>query len=135
MKEAISWDHSLIKKYSSSNHFKLLNQLRNEVIKYPLIKKKNISSNLSSNSKIEPNDNFIDSRTQGLSNSKNLDIYKEKDSTQSTVSFNNSKNFSIYNQSTNNSRELESIMPEQSKANDKSSFKSFKDRLNQVDMK
>tara|TARA_B100001029_G_scaffold178439_1_gene185212 strand:- start:20 stop:430 length:411 start_codon:yes stop_codon:yes gene_type:complete len=136
MKEAISWDHSLIKKYSSSNHFKLLNQLRNEVIKYPLIKKKNISSNLSSNSKIEPNDNFIDSRTQGLSNSKNLDIYKEKDSTQSTVSFNNSKNFSIYNSinkdTTKDQKEFKLL---EGNLNDDSSNSSFKDRLKEIDMK
>ena len=136
MKEAISWDHSLIKKYSSSNHFKLLNQLRNEVIKYPLIKKKNISSNLSSNSKIEPRDNFIDSRTQALSNSKNLDIYKEKDSTQSTVSFNNSKNFSIYNSinkdTTKDQKEFKLL---EGNLNDDSSNSSFKDRLKEIDMK
>ncbi len=36
------WDHSLVKKYSSSNHFKLLNQLKNEIKKYPLNKKKTI---------------------------------------------------------------------------------------------
>ena len=41
MKESVSWDPSLIKKFSSSNHYKLLNQLRNEVKKYPLNKKKN----------------------------------------------------------------------------------------------
>ena len=51
MKENISWDQSLVKKYSSSNHYKLLNQLRNEVKKYPLNNKKtsvqpmNITSN------------------------------------------------------------------------------------------
>ena len=44
MKESVSWDPSLIKKFSSSNHYKLLNQLRNEVKKYPLNKKKNTTS-------------------------------------------------------------------------------------------
>ena len=136
MNEKICWDSSLVKKFSSSNHFKLLNQLRNEVIKYPLIKKKNISSNLLSNSKIEPNDNFIDSRTQALSNSKNLDIYKEKDTTQSTVSFNNSKNFSIYNSinkdTTKDQKEFKLL---EGNLNDDSSNSSFKDRLKEIDMK
>ena len=45
MNESVSWDPSLIKKFSSSNHYKLLNQLRNEVKKYPLNNKKNTSSN------------------------------------------------------------------------------------------
>ena len=45
MNEKISWDPYLVKKYSSSNHFKLLNQLRSEVKKYPLNKKKNFISN------------------------------------------------------------------------------------------
>ena len=44
MNESVSWDPSLIKKFSSSNHYKLLNQLRNEVKKYPLNNKKNIKS-------------------------------------------------------------------------------------------
>ncbi len=36
MQKQISWDPTLIKKFGSSNHCKLLNQLRNEVKKYPL---------------------------------------------------------------------------------------------------
>ncbi len=38
MPNKITWDQSLIKKYGSSNHYKLLNQLRTEVKKYPLNK-------------------------------------------------------------------------------------------------
>ena len=45
MHEQKSWDPYLVKKFGSTNHFKLLNQLRNEVKKYPLIRKKNISVN------------------------------------------------------------------------------------------
>ena len=44
MNDSISWDPSLVKKFSSSNHYKLLNQLRNEVKKYPLNNKKNLKS-------------------------------------------------------------------------------------------
>ena len=46
MNDLLRWHPSLVKKFSSSNHFKLLNQLRNEVKKYPLNNKKKTSSNL-----------------------------------------------------------------------------------------
>ncbi len=44
MNSPISWDPALVKKFSSSNHLKMLNQLRNEVIKYPLNNKKKSKS-------------------------------------------------------------------------------------------
>ena len=135
MNDPISWDPALVKKFSSSNHLKMLNQLRNEVIKYPLNNKKKSKSNhvndsnqdKKNNSNVEHSQNDLFTEKEN----KNNDEYSNK----SNVSFNNSKNFSIYNQSTNNSLEHESILPEQSKSNDKSSSSSFKDRLNQVDMK
>ena len=135
MNDPISWDPALVKKFSSSNHLKMLNQLRNEVIKYPLNNKKKsktIPVN-DSNQDNKNNSNAEHSPNELLTEKANK--RNDKNSKNSNVSFNNSKNFSIYNQSTNNSLELESIMPEQSKSNDKSSSTSFKDRLNQVDMK
>ena len=135
MNDPISWDPALVKKFSSSNHLKMLNQLRNEVIKYPLNNKKKSKSILVKDS------NQDNKNTSNIEHSQN-ELFTEKankrtdeNSNKSNVSFNNSKNFSIYNQSTNNSRELESNMPEQSKLNDKPSSTSFKDRLNQIDMK
>ena len=135
MNDPISWDTSLVKKFNSSNHYKLLNQLRNEVKKYPLNnKKKNTPINRNAIDTDNKNkSNFSNKNNNKLTSNSNQS--NELNSNKSTVSFNNSKNFSIYNQSTNNSRELESIIPEQSKSNDKSSSTSFKDRLNQVDMK
>ena len=135
MNDPISWDPALVKKFSSSNHLKMLNQLRNEVIKYPLNNKKKSKSihvkdfnqDNKNNSNVEHSQNELFTEKANKRNDEN--------SNKSNISFNNSKNFSIYNQSTNNSRELEIIMPDQSKSNDKSSSTSFKDRLNQVDMK
>ena len=135
MNDPISWDPALVKKFSSSNHLKMLNQLRNEVIKYPL---NNKNKSKSIHGKDSNQDNKSNSNVEHSQN----ELFTEKainrndeNSNKSNVSFNNSKNFSIYNQSTNNSRELENIIPEQSKSNDKSSSTSFKDRLDQVDMK
>ena len=135
MNDPMSWDPALVKKFSSSNHLKLLNQLRNEVIKYPLNNRKKSKSN---NIKDSNQDNQNNSNVEYSQN----ELYTEKankrndeNSNKSNVSFNNSKNFSIYNQSNNNSPELESIRTEQSKSNDKSSSTCFKDRLNQIDMK
>ena len=128
------WDHSLVKKYSSSNHLKLLSQLKNEIKKYPLYKKKNISTNLN-NSKFDSKDNLIKSSHKDQSYTKNQEINNVNNSVQSTVSFNNSKNFSIYKQATNNNRQNESVSNDQLKQNEDSSSSSFKERLNQIDMK
>ncbi|WP_413390471.1 hypothetical protein [Prochlorococcus marinus] len=135
MNDPISWDPSLIKKFSSSNHLKMLNQLRNEVIKYPLNnKKKSKSIHVKDSNRDNKNRSNIEHSQNELFTEKSNKTTDENNN-KSNVSFNNSKNFSIYNQSTNNSPEVETIIPEQSKSNDKSSTTSFKDRLNQVDMK
>ena len=135
MNDPISWDPALVKKFSSSNHLKMLNQLRNEVIKYPLNnKKKSKSIHVKDSNQDNKNNSNVEHSQNELFTEKANKKYDEN-SNKSNVSFNNSKNFSIYNQSTNNSRELESIIPEQSKSNNESSSRSFKDRLNQVDMK
>jgi len=135
MNDPISWDPALVKKFSSSNHLKMLNQLRNEVIKYPLNnKKKSKSINAKDSNQDNKNNSNVEHSQNELFTEK-ANKKNDENRIKSNVSFNNSKNFSIYNQSINNSRELESIMPEQSKSNDKSSSTSFKDRLDQVDMK
>ena len=136
MNESVSWDPSLIKKFSSSNHYKLLNQLRNEVKKYPLNNKKNTSSiptKETISKKNKPNIPAI--QNSSLTNSSNQTT--KVNNNKSTVSFNNAKNFSIYNQTTNNNivRQNESILSDSSKSNQDSSFKSFKERLDDIDMK
>ena len=135
MNDPISWDPALVKKFSSSNHLKMLNQLRNEVIKYPLNNRKKSKSINTKDSNQDNKNNSNVEHSQNEQFTEKTNKRNDENSNKSNISFNNSKNFSIYNQSTNNSRELESIIPEQSKSNDKSSSTSFKDRLNQVDMK
>ena len=135
MNEQISWDQSLIKKYSSSNHFKLLNQLRTEVKKYPLNKKKNKSTNLNIDNNYESKRNRIISSTKDLTSS--VSSYEKNEiNNNSTISFNNSKNFSIYNKSNdspNNQDEINKLPS--NKTNEENSSISFKDRLNKIDMK
>ena len=137
MNEQISWDQSLVKKYGSSNHFKLLNQLRNEVKKYPLNKNKNLLSNIRIESKFDSNDNLINSKTQEVSLTKINDLNNENKNIKSTVSFNNSKNFSIYNSIEKDSKkkQQENNLFEDKILNQDSSNLSFKDRLKQIDMK
>ena len=136
MNDSISWDPSLVKKFSSSNHYKLLNQLRNEVKKYPLNNKKNLKS-------IQPKD-IIDNKNKSnvppIQNSyftKNSNHSNQINSSKSTVSFNNAKNFSIYNQSTNNNigSQNESSLNDLSKSNEDSSSKTFNKRIDNIDMK
>ena len=139
MNKQISWDQSLIKKYSSSNHFKLLNQLRNEVIKYPLTKKKNIQSSTIKDNKSHNNNNFTKEINKDTNVSKNYNNKKELDNKKSNVSFNNSKNFSIYNnsniESTNDQKDPN--FSSLKKANEESSYSSstFNERLNKIDLK
>ena len=136
MNESVSWDPSLIKKFSSSNHYKLLNQLRNEVKKYPLNNKKNTSSiptKETISKKNKPNTPVIQNSSFTNSSNQTTKVNNNK----STVSFNNAKNFSIYNQTTNNNivRQNEIILSDSSKSNQDSSYKSFKERLDDIDMK
>ena len=136
MNDPSSWDPSLVKKFSSSNHFKLLNQLRSEVKKYPLNNNKN-SQAIQSKSINQGNKNKTnDDHSQSLSVSNTSNKSTNVNSNKSNVSFNNSKNFSIYNQTTNNiSRQNESSITDQSKSNQEPLSPTFKDRLNQIDMK
>ncbi len=137
MNDPISWDPSLVKKYSSSNHYKLLNQLKNEVKKYPLNNKKNASSNKNNNTNLDNSNESIISNKQNSSLSNNSNKSNELNSNESTVSFNNAKDFSIYNKSINNniSRQNQSFLADPSKSSDNSSSATFKDRLNQIDLK
>tara|TARA_B100000700_G_scaffold33610_1_gene32301 strand:+ start:289 stop:702 length:414 start_codon:yes stop_codon:yes gene_type:complete len=137
MNEKISWDHSLLKKYNSSNHFKLLSQLRNEVVKYPLIKKKNISSDLIKDNNLQSTNNLIKTSSMDLSLTSNSYIEKEINNNKSTVSFNNSKDFSIYkhNNNDNTVENSKTDFIEGSKTSEELPYSTFKDRLNQIDMK
>ena len=136
MNDPKSWDPSLAKKFSSSNHYKLLNQLRNEVKKYPLNYKKRNSSISSKVTNLENKDKLDDSYTQNKSLSNNSNLINDVNSNKTNVSFNNSKNFSIYNHINNNIKEKnDSFISDTLKSNDESSSQSFKERLNQIDMK
>ena len=133
MNEQIKWDHSLIKKYSSSNHLKLLSQLRSEVKKYPLYKMKNTTSNLGNDNR----NNQIKSSSHYDSLESSSDENNEINNNKSTISFNNSKNFSIYtNLNNERSKEANENNPIGNKTSKEDSTAStFKDRLNKIDMK
>ncbi len=138
MNDQLRWDPSLIKKFSSSNHFKLLNQLRNEVKKYPLNNKKNTTSvQATTISQDNKNKSNSEQSKSGKNYTKSNKIADENVNN-FNVSFNNSKNFSIYKQ-TNNTKNInhhkDSYLPDVSNSNDETVSASFKDRLNQIDMK
>ena len=133
MIEQISWDASLVKKFSSSNHYKMLNQLRSEVKKYPLTRKKNVISNPSNLNKLVRKNNQPSAVTQDLSLSSNNSINTDINSNKSTISFNNSKNFSIYNNTSKVHKEENTV--DENRSIEELNSSNFKDRLNQVDMK
>ena len=136
MKEIISWDHTLVKKYSSSNHLKLIKQLRKEVQKYPLARKNDNISETRVDYLPDSKDNVITQNTTQPKISENINnnlISNNK----FTVSFNNSKNFSIYkNLNNDNKREKSnSEINDPNQSDEDLSSSTFKDRLNQIDMK
>ena len=137
MNDQISWDPSLVKKFSSSNHFKLLNQLRSEVKKYPLNNKRHLSSNVIKDSKGESSNNSNIFNSSDPSYPKNSNITKVPSINQTSVSFNNSKNFSIYNNTNNDNSyyQKESSISDENKIKEDSVRSSFNDRLNHIDMK
>ena len=137
MNNQINWDQTLVRKYSSSNHFKLLTQLRNEIEKYPLNKKKNKSLDLQYNNKFDSNNNQIVSSINDSPYTNNPNINNDLNNNKPTVSFNNSKNFSIYKNMTKDSTNLqiESKLLETEEPSDKLTSSTFKERLNQIDMK
>ena len=137
MNEKTSWDQSLIKKYSSSNHLKMLNQLRSEVKKYPLNKKKNLTSIKSNEIKNEIKNKGISGKSQDISFIDKSHLPKEINNSHSTVSFNNSKDFSIYNSKINDQKnDIQDNKFMNTKTSDElNSSSTFKDRLNQIDLK
>tara|TARA_B100000965_G_C19035670_1_gene517269 strand:+ start:117 stop:530 length:414 start_codon:yes stop_codon:yes gene_type:complete len=137
MNDPISWDPSLVKKFSSSNHFKLLNQLRNEVKKYPLNNKKTTSSSKNIESNIDKKNKSILSHSHNQSISSNSNHSNDNASNKLTVNFNNSKNFSIYNPTSSNNiiRQNETLTSDHTKPTEDISSPTFIERLNQVDMK
>ena len=135
MNEQISWDQSLVKKFSSSNHFKLLTQLRSEVKKYPLIRKHNSISAINNENKLENKSNINDTNIKNQSQYDTAIDIKENQINQSTISFNNSKNFSIYNNHDSAKESDKNIFIDEIKSNDDSTYTTFKDRLNKIDMK
>tara|TARA_Y100001968_G_C18867550_1_gene485619 strand:- start:66 stop:482 length:417 start_codon:yes stop_codon:yes gene_type:complete len=138
MNDQISWDPSLVKKFSTSNHFKLLNQLRNEVIKYPLNNKRKTKNNQSLEKKTDSKINTNISGSNNVSISKKSNQNKDLHRNQSTVSFNNSKNFSIYKNINDEPKEQikENISVNEKISKDDSVLSTtFNDRLKQIDMK
>ncbi len=113
MNDPISWDPSLVKKFSSSNHFKLLNQLRNEVIKYPLNNKKKPSSIKNNENNHDNRSKLIDTHTHNSPLSNKTNQNKESNNNKTSVSFNNAKNFSIYNSSKSVASQNESLLSDQ----------------------
>ena len=136
MNKHISWDHSLVKKYSSSNHLKLIKQLRKEVQKYPLTKKNYNNSETNVDYKQGNKNNVNTQNTTEATISKNIDNNSISNN-KFTVSFNNSKNFSIYKNLNNDNKQDKSIseMHQPNQSDEDLSSSTFKDRLNQIDMK
>ncbi len=136
MIEQISWDATLVKKFSSSNHYKMLNQLRSEVKKYPLTRKKNTITKPIKDNNIGRKNNQATAFPKEISISRIENTNNEKTGSKSTVSFNNSKNFSIYNNINNENIEeqKDNKLLEGDCSNLDAKPTTFKERLTKIDM-
>ena len=137
MNDPKSWDPSLVKKYGSSNHYKLLNQLRNEVKKYPLNNKKKLSTNHTRETSPLSSVKSTITHSQNKQISNNSSPSSEGKINNSTISFNNAKDFSIYNYKTNSNNDLKTknYNNDNDKLIEDRSVNTFKDRLSQIDLK
>ena len=109
------WDNSIFKKYSSISHYRLLSQLLSELKAYPINRKKDSSSSNNDSSHVKtykPTNNL-----KNNPDSQNL----QKESTTLYSNINTIKNNDLSNVS-NKSNEFEENT-------------SFKDRLDDVDMR
>tara|TARA_Y100001968_G_scaffold274728_1_gene268149 strand:- start:405 stop:755 length:351 start_codon:yes stop_codon:yes gene_type:complete len=116
----------------------MLNQLRSEVKKYPLNKKKASSTNIIKDNSAESKSNQNKINTQEINFTRNSKINNENQGILNSISFNNSKNFSIYNN--NNVNDIKTDLKDYDvsnniKLNQSTTSTTFKDRLNQIDMK
>ena len=137
--ENMRWDPSIVKKYSSSNHYKLINQLRNEVIKYPLSRKKNLISNTLKDNKINNNEKIQKPQNLNFSNETNINRDKNNNN-KSIVSFNNSKDFSIYNNTINKANKVkkdqhETNLLDLNKSDNQLISSTSKDLLKEIEIK
>ena len=90
MSEGIQWDSSLVKKFGSSNHFKLLTQLKTEVKAFPLKRRKKQTSSVthermnnshqSSTSNLEVSRSFssFENRTNENKHQQSQSVFKSK---------------------------------------------------------
>ena len=125
--------NSGIVKIQSSNYVGsgfVVHQLENQTL---ILTNKQVTGN---DSKVKAKENLIKSSSQDTTYSKTPDINNDIRRSQSTVSFNNSKNFSIYNSMNKDSKEqLDSKSLDVKDFKEENTSSSFKDRLNQIDMK
>ena len=108
----MKWDQGLVRKYGSTNHYRLLNQLRNEVKAYPLKKKLKSDINqyetndIKKKRKEQPLPNFNNNLTN-YKNNKNIDTLIPDNKNNNSVNehnfFNNldNKNNKIFNNTQN----------------------------------
>ena len=68
MSEEIQWDSSLVKKFGSFNHFKLLTQLKTEVKAFPLKRRSSNTSSLNRKNTNNSNQSSI-SKLEEINNS------------------------------------------------------------------
>ena len=128
MNQKVNWDPSLVKKFGSSNHFKLMNQLRNEVKKYPLTKKNDKQNLLNSENvpKLQANTNLSNLKASQVNH--NLTTNVDKLQKEQTTIYKSTHN--AFNDSNYTSSDLSNIIDNDSSIKSAYPFDSNRDKSN-----
>ena len=132
----MKWDLNLSKKFNSTNHFRLINQLRSELRAYPL-KDKRIKNRNNSNLQQQNNNNTISKPSNSDLSSITYANYNpiNNDDISKNQIFNNSKQINNdLDLNNNNSKEIDNVNNDNLLTYEDLK-KSFKDRLRDSDMR
>ena len=136
MEKFMKWDLNLSKKFNSTNHFRLINQLRSELRAYPL-KDKRIKNRNNSNLQQQNNNNTISKPSNSDLSSITYANYNpiNNDDISKNQIFNNSKQINNdLDLNNNNSKEIDNVNNDNLLTYEDLK-KSFKDRLRDIDMR
>ena len=124
----MKWEHTLLKRYSTTNHFKLINQLKSEISEQKrksierLNKQNSLEEIFENQSNVKNNQNLQRSQNLKLNNFNKVTTNEEK---KNTVTFSN-------HQRSNENNSFESSFVKSKEVED---AKSFMQRLGDVDLK
>ena len=124
----MSWDYNLLKKFSNTSHFRLLNQVRSELKAYALYKKKEAELKKVSNTSSPKVQKGVSEKSITEFSS-----YIDSKSNHNSIDNTNNQVFSNFDNSTK--YDVSGFLDRNKDTNSEEIKKTFRDRLNDIDMR